>query len=419
MSIEKDLWDRIRNMERRIRFLEANAEGGGGGAPTDATYVTGAAEGGLSDELVLGTAVIMRGLAAARPAAGTAGRIYIETDGSYIVYRDNGAGWDEIARGEAGIRLAQLAEKAHASLTGVSADQHHTGFIGLEDNAGAAISPEADDRIQVTDDGIVNADENAGKLDLSVDPAQIDLDDLGNVETAGKAHGNVLIWDAVSLDWVNWALGLIDLSDVDNGLAPNDGDVLTYDSGDSEWEAAAPTSTGAWVLIEEHEVPKTGEASFTISSIPGTYRHLVIIGQFRTEVSGEDDNIGIQFNGDTGNNYDWAAWWVSIGVGYGNAASRGTDEILTFKSEAAGSRSNMFAAQTVWIYDYAETDREKMVRNAGCAKLGNLSANSDIYLYHFYGHWRSTSAITSILFRKYNTGYDIAEGSKVQVYGVL
>ena len=30
MSVEKDLWNHIGNMERRIRFLEANAEGGGG-----------------------------------------------------------------------------------------------------------------------------------------------------------------------------------------------------------------------------------------------------------------------------------------------------------------------------------------------------------------------------------------------------
>ena len=44
-----------------------------------------------------GTGSIQEGLAAARPAAGNAGNIYITTD-TKIVYRDNGATWDLIAQ---------------------------------------------------------------------------------------------------------------------------------------------------------------------------------------------------------------------------------------------------------------------------------------------------------------------------------
>lgn len=97
----------------------------GGVAPADASYITTAAEAGLSNEKVLGSEIIMTGAAAGKPAFGVAGRIYVETDGSFIVWRDTGAAWVEIARGEAGLRLAQLAEKAHGSLTGVTSDQHH------------------------------------------------------------------------------------------------------------------------------------------------------------------------------------------------------------------------------------------------------------------------------------------------------
>ena len=69
--------------------------GAGGGAPTDASYVTGSAEASLSNELVLGSAVIMRGLLAARPAAGTAGRLYFITDASDQRWtRDTGAAWE-------------------------------------------------------------------------------------------------------------------------------------------------------------------------------------------------------------------------------------------------------------------------------------------------------------------------------------
>ena len=68
--------------------------------------------------------LLSQGLASARPAAGVAGRLYYSTD-TGVLERDTGTAWEEKARGETAIRLAQLSEKAHASLTGVTADQHH------------------------------------------------------------------------------------------------------------------------------------------------------------------------------------------------------------------------------------------------------------------------------------------------------
>ncbi|GAI27603.1 unnamed protein product, partial [marine sediment metagenome] len=71
------------------------------------------------------------GLAAARPAAGTANRWYYSTDTKVLEY-DTGAAWVEAARGESATRLAQLAEKAHSSLTGVTAAQHHAKYTNTE-----------------------------------------------------------------------------------------------------------------------------------------------------------------------------------------------------------------------------------------------------------------------------------------------
>ena len=68
--------------------------------------------------------LLSQGLAAARPAAGIAGRLYYSTD-TQVLERDTGVAWEEKARGETATRLAQLSEKAHGSLTGVTADQHH------------------------------------------------------------------------------------------------------------------------------------------------------------------------------------------------------------------------------------------------------------------------------------------------------
>jgi len=68
------------------------------------------------------------GLASARPAFGIAGQSYYSTD-TKVLESDNGTAWVEIARGETATRLAQLIEKSHASLTNITATDHHTAAI--------------------------------------------------------------------------------------------------------------------------------------------------------------------------------------------------------------------------------------------------------------------------------------------------
>lgn len=71
--------------------------------PTDLSskhYITTQAEADLSAEQVLGTAIIISGLDSAKPAAGTAGRLYFSTDiNGGTLYRDNGAAWVQISQG--------------------------------------------------------------------------------------------------------------------------------------------------------------------------------------------------------------------------------------------------------------------------------------------------------------------------------
>ncbi len=75
--------------------------------------------------------LLLTGADADKPAAGIVDRWYFATD-TKILYRDDGTSWVEAARGETAIRLAQLAEKAHSSLTGIGANDHHTKFTIAE-----------------------------------------------------------------------------------------------------------------------------------------------------------------------------------------------------------------------------------------------------------------------------------------------
>ncbi len=63
-----------------------------------------------------------------------------------------------------------------------------TDFAGLEDNAGAVVLPDTDDRIRVTDDSKVNADKLGNTLALSIAEGQIAHASLSGGTTSGAHH---------------------------------------------------------------------------------------------------------------------------------------------------------------------------------------------------------------------------------------
>lgn len=84
-------------VDEEVDITIDSAGGGGGGAPTNASYVTMDSESKLSNEYVLGTAVVMKGTLAARPAASKAGRLYYVTDaGDQRWTRDTGSAWEDM-----------------------------------------------------------------------------------------------------------------------------------------------------------------------------------------------------------------------------------------------------------------------------------------------------------------------------------
>jgi len=93
------------------------------------------------------------GLDAAKPAPAIAGRFYWATD-TLILYRDTGAAWVEMARGETVIRLAQLAERNHGSLAGVGAGDHHAQFENVVEDA----TPQLGGALDVNEKAIQDGD---------------------------------------------------------------------------------------------------------------------------------------------------------------------------------------------------------------------------------------------------------------------
>ena len=150
-------------------------------------------------------------------------------------------------------------------------------------------------------------------------------------------------------------------------------------------------------------VLSSSASSVTFSSIPATYRDLIIV--LRT-TTGSGSQTFLQFNSDTGGNYNHIRM-----VGWTNSTTSGStsvdDRIRTDSSIGGMSGKELTIFQ---ILDYSATDKHKSV----LLRLNDLGTNGS-RVAATAGRWASTSAITSILVG--NTA-NLVSGDTVYLYGI-
>lgn len=162
-----------------------------------------------------------------------------------------------------------------------------------------------------------------------------------------------------------------------------------------------PTPT--YDLIEE-QVLSSSAASVTFSSIPGTYKDLVL------EVFGKNsgttgDNVNATFNSDTGSNYSYTQVWGDGTSASTNRASNSTylvAGIISYSGDTGPSSS------TAHIMNYANTNVNKtvLVRRDRSAAYAVATVNL----------WRSTAAITSMTLTP--SANSFASGCTFRLWGV-
>lgn len=154
-----------------------------------------------------------------------------------------------------------------------------------------------------------------------------------------------------------------------------------------------------------------GAADVTFSSIPNTYSHLQIRWIARDNFSSEASDANMRFNSDSGANY---SWHQLIGDGGSVQAYASTSQTAMRAGVVAGNTggTNVFGVTVIDILDYANTNKNKTVRNlAGWDKngTGSIALNS--------GSWMSTSAITSIVIAP-RVGTLFSQYSHFALYGI-
>jgi hypothetical protein len=347
---------------------------GSGGAPADATYITTSANGTLSAEVLL-SAVIGRGDTASRPAFGTAGRLYYDTDASAL-YRDSGSAWE----------LVEAATAAHdhtsAADGGVLTNDEHDGYSEYLQIATPGTPPSNSIRVYAKDKAgtatLYYIDEAGTEFELPTivtggggggSGAPADAPYITTAASAGLSaevllsavvgsglaasrpaagtagrlyyatdtnaisRDNGVGWDAWELDWGQITTGVPssftpsthDLfsdrhPDVDAADTPADGDVLTYDNGAGLWKAQAlPAASTPGHTIEEEGTPLTARSKL----------NFVGAGVTVTDDSGDDASVvTIPGGGGGGEATSIDVTDTALALTEGTVAWRGTRKVL-------------------------------------------------------------------------------------------
>jgi hypothetical protein len=167
---------------------------------------------------------------------------------------------------------------------------------------------------------------------------------------------------------------------------------------------------GGRTLIQELTPTGTGTASFT--SIPGTYKKLIIEFMIRSTVSSNMDALTVEINGDsTSANYRYIMQF-SYGVGTSNAVGADgstMDDIISGNNAPSGS----FTMGKMEILQYANTNFNKQIRldlshRRDASSIHEMIINSSV-------EWENTAAIDQLDIIL--SAGDFAANSVLRLYG--
>ena len=150
------------------------------------------------------------------------------------------------------------------------------------------------------------------------------------------------------------------------------------------------SASGGMTVIDTSTVANTS-TTLTISSIPATYKHLLVVGVGLQTSGANDGDLFVRVNGDAGNNYTLERITVSGSTlaGYGTGSISGISNLGAMARTADGA--TLLGQVAIYIYNYSSSADYKTIVTSGGSM--NNSTNSWVAS---RGMWRNTDAITSV-----------------------
>ena len=150
-------------------------------------------------------------------------------------------------------------------------------------------------------------------------------------------------------------------------------------------------------------------ASVTFSSISSTYTDLILVANAKVSTAADVQECYLQFNSDTATNYSLTRLY-----GTGSSALSGRETNITkidnIRLPGSNSASTVFGNMIANINNYSNTTTYKNVLLRMNAETTNGQLGTVV------GLWRSTSAISTILFAP--TSGNFVAGSTFTLYGI-
>ena len=151
----------------------------------------------------------------------------------------------------------------------------------------------------------------------------------------------------------------------------------------------------------------SAQASYTFSSISGSYTDLVLVCQVQQVTDGED--FAVQINGDTGTNYSRTYICGDGSTAHSGRSTSATSILLDH--HATPPTSSSFSVNILNFQNYSNSTTYKTI----VARSNSLSTYGGSV--GVVGLWRSTSAITSITVFCTNSS-NLKTGSTFTLYGI-
>lgn len=151
-----------------------------------------------------------------------------------------------------------------------------------------------------------------------------------------------------------------------------------------------------------------GEIQFT--SIPSTYRDLILVCTPRTSLAAATEPVRLRFNSDATNGNYARVSMSGSGSGSGDSYTDAPGEIIVdVAATASYSGANTFAVFRAEIFDYAQGNKHKSVLT--------YSEVTSTQVRRQAARWASTAAIHTITLTPYFGG-NFVSGSVFSLYGV-
>jgi hypothetical protein len=188
-----------------------------------------------------------------------------------------------------------------------------------------------------------------------------------------------------------------------------DGHTLVADSAETtglKWQAAA--ASGGFTEISS--TSPTGVSTVTFSSIPATYKHLVVSVKNLKIAAPDNLDLRVRFNGVTSSDYFFTSIKLTdTTVSGGNAGSQTAMRVGDLTANATNNYRNLFAE--FWIYNYAVAFNPTLT---GTMQGANNSDNRHFATYR--GLLDSQVVVSSITL--FNNGGQNFTGGTIYLYGV-